>query len=200
MGEARLSWARHRAAADDGSRRSTVMGRSERRREDDGAPQGQSSSDRVDPRHLESLLAGERWQDPRKAPPEHRFTRPRRACQQHVVLPRRCQLERPSPTLLTSNLGEVGQERLLEFLASRRARKRYLLLAAEVGHGLREMADRDDVYAGESCLGRRLGRAEQERQTSPPGPFGNGNRAGYGANPTVERELTDARMLDEAGR
>ena len=200
MREARLARARHGAAADDRRRRGTVVRCAKRRHEDDRAPRRQRPGDRVDPRHLERLVTGQRRQDARQAPSEHRLAGSRRACEQHVVLARRGELERPSPPLLPSHLGEVGQERLLELVAARRGRERDLLLAAQVRDRLRQMVDRDDVDAGQRRLGSRLGRAEQARQPGAARTLGDGDRAGDGANPAVERELAHARVLEQAGR
>ena len=123
----------------------------------------------------------------------------RRARQEHVVLSRGCKLERPSSTLLAPNLGEVGQERLLELVASRRCGERDVLLAAQVGDRLREVADRDDVDAGEGGLGSGLGSTEEARQPGPAGTLGDGDRAGDGAHAAVERELSHAGVLEQAG-
>ena len=198
MREARLAGSRHGTAADDRRGRGAVMGRAERRREDDRAPRRQRSGDRVDPRHLERLVAGERRQDARQAPPEHRLAGSRRAGEEHVVLARRGELERSPPTLLAPHLGEIGQERLLELVAARRRGERDVLLAAEVGDRLREVVDRNGVDAGERRLGGRLGGAEEPRQPCPARALGDGDRAGDRAHAAVERELAHAGVLEQA--
>ena len=80
----------------------------------------------MDPRHLERLVTGQRRQDAREAAPEHRLARARRAGQQHVVLPGGGELESAATALLPPNLGEIGQERLLELVTSRRGGERDL--------------------------------------------------------------------------
>ena len=92
--------------------------------EHDRAPGRQRSRDRVDPRHLERLVAGERRQDARQTPAEHRLAGARRPGEEHVVLAGRGDLERPPPPLLPAHLGEVGHERLLELVAAGRRRER----------------------------------------------------------------------------
>ena len=117
-----------------------------------GRPDGQRSRDGVDPRHLERLVPGQRRQDAREAPPEHRLAGSRRPGEENVVLAGRGELERPPPPLLPANLGEIGNERLLEIVAPGGVGEPDLLLAAKVRDRLGEMADRDDVDAGERRL------------------------------------------------
>ena len=97
------------------------MRRPKRRREDDRPPGRQRPGDGMDPRHLERLVAREWRQDPRQAPAEHRLAGSRRPRQQHVVLAGGRELERPPSALLAPHLREIGQERLLELVAARRA-------------------------------------------------------------------------------
>ena len=152
-----------------------------------GRPAGQRSRHGVDPRHLERLVARERRQDARQAATEHRLARARRPGEENVVLARGGELERPPPALLAPHLREIGHERLLELVASRRGGERDLLLAAEVGDRLREVVDGDDVDAGESGLrtptrphrGAASDRpgALPRRPRSCPRPAGRGRRA-----------------------
>ncbi len=80
---------------------------------------------------------------PGQPPAEHRLARSRRPCEQHVVLSRRGELERPAPALLAAHLGEVGQERLLELVAAGWSGERDVLLAPQVGDRLRQVVHRD---------------------------------------------------------
>ena len=113
------------------------------------------------------------------------------------MLARGRELERPAPALLAAHLGEVGQERLLELVAARWGGERDVLLAPQIGDGLREVVHRNDVDARQRRLGRRLGRADEARQPLAPRTLGDGDRARDGTNATVERELADAAVLEQ---
>ena len=62
MREADLTRPRHRATADDRRGGRAVMRRPKRRPGDERTPRGQDTGHRVDPRHLERLVASERRQ------------------------------------------------------------------------------------------------------------------------------------------
>ena len=59
------------------------------------------------------------------------------------------------------------------------------------------MAHRHRADPRERRLGSRLCRAEEPVQPGPPGALGDGDRAGDGAHAAVERELADARVLEQ---
>ena len=169
----------------------------EGRHEDDRPPGRQRAGDGVDAGHLERLVPRQRRQDAREPPPEHRLAGSRRACEQDVVLSRRRELERAAPALLAAHLGEVGQERLLELVASGRSGERDVLLAPQVGDRLGQVVHRDDVDARQRRLGRRLGRADEAGQPCRRAPSGNGDRARDRPHATVERELADTAVLEQ---
>ena len=102
------------------------------------------------------------------------------------------------PRSWPTHLGEIGQERLLELVATRRRGERDVLLAAEIGGRLGKVVDGDDVDPGERRLGRRLGGAEEELQARATRALGDGDRARDRPDPAVERELTDARRARAA--
>ena len=101
------------------------------------------------------------------------------------------------PALLAAHLREVGQERLLELVAAGWSGERDVLLAPQVGDRLGQVMHRDDIDARERRLGRRLGRADESCQPLPSRALGDGDRARNGPHATVERELTDAAVLEE---
>ena len=73
-------------------------------------------------------------------------------------------------------------------------------LAAEVSHSLRQMPYRHGLDAGEGDLGRRLGGADDVRETRPAGAFGDRERPCDRPDAAVERELTDGCVVGEALR
>ena len=105
--------------------------------------------------------------------------------------------KRPTATLLTAHLREVGQERLLQLVAAGRSGERNVLLAPEVGDRLGQVVHRDDVDTGERRLGRRLGSADETGQPLAPGAFRDGDRARDRTHATVERKLPDTAVLEE---
>ena len=143
MGEARLAGPRHCTTAHDRRRRGAVMRRAERRHEDDRPPGRQRAGDGVDAGHLERLVPRERRQDARQPPPEHRLARSRRSREEDVVLSRCRELQCSAPALLAAYLCEVGQERLLELVASRWSGERDVLLAPQIRDRLGQVVHRD---------------------------------------------------------
>ncbi len=111
MRERDLTRARARASADDGGRRRAVVRSAERRHGDQRARRREQPADRVDPRHLERLLAPKRRQDPRQPAREHRLARAGRPLEQEVVRARRGDLERTASPLLPADVGEIGNGR-----------------------------------------------------------------------------------------
>ena len=107
------------------------------------------------------------------------------------------ELERPAPALLAADLCEVGQERLLELVASRWSRERDVLLAPQVRDRLGQVVHRDDVDTRQRRLGRRLRRADQASQSLTPRTFRNGDRARYRPYAAVEGELADTAVLEQ---
>src|SRR6185436_11018913 len=194
MGEADLPGPRHRPAADDRGRGCAVVRRPEGRRLDEPRARSERAGDGVDARHLERLLLGQRREDGREPPPEHRLARPGRTGKEEVVRPGRGELERPHAPLLATDVREVGE-------VGRRARIRRarrwddLLLAAEVADRLRDVTHADGVDPGERRLARRVGRAQEPREPGARRTFGRCDRPADAADPAVEPELADARVL-----
>jgi len=62
------------------------------------------------------------------------------------------------------------------------------------------MPHRDGLHAGEGDLRRRLGGAYDLAQSGAARSFGDGERAGHGPDPPVERELADRRVAGKALR
>ena len=111
----------------------------------------------------------------------------------------RRELERPPPPLLPANLGEIGHERLLEIVSFGRRREPNVLLAAQVGDRLREVSDRDRRRSRQGRPPDADSAAQMRSfETRPPHSFGDRDRARHGANAPVERELTDAGVLEQA--
>ncbi len=107
VGEARLARRRPRAAADQPGGRDRVVRRAE------GPPGDQPAAvvapgDAVDARHLQRLLSGQRRQDARQAPREHRLADPRRALEEQVVTARRRDLHGVHGLGLAGDVAEVG--------------------------------------------------------------------------------------------
>ena len=75
--------------------------------------------------------------------------------------------------------------------------RRGLDLSAEVRDDLGEVAHGHRLDARERSLGRRLGRADDSRETGTPRSFGDGERARHRANPPVEAELADGGVVGE---
>ena len=173
------------------------MRRAERRHEDDRPPGRQRAGDGVDAGHLERLVPCERRQDAREPTPEHRLAGSRRPREQDVVLSRCRELQCSAPALLAAYLCEVGQERLLELVASRWSGERDVLLAPQIRDRLGQVVHRDDVDTRQCRLGRRLRRANKASQSLTPRTFRNGDRARYRPYATVEGELADTAVLEQ---
>ena len=106
--ETHLARARHAAAADEPRRRDGVVRRSKRTRRERRARRRQQAGHRVDRRHLERLVLGERRQDRRQPARQHRLPRPGRTDQQARVTAGRRDLERALRRVLPDDVGEVG--------------------------------------------------------------------------------------------
>ena len=121
---------------------------------------GQQTGDRVDPRHLESLVAGQRRQDARQPARQHRLTCTGRAGKQEIVSACRRELECAAGAFLPANVREI------EWLLGgppglgRLARLR-LPLAPQVRGGLAQVVQWDRIDPGQRRFGRRSRRAEQ---------------------------------------
>ena len=154
-----------------------------------------SPGDRVDARDLERALGVERRQDAREPPREHRLPRSRRPAEQQVVRARGSDLECTARALVPAHVGEVGRRdrshdrRRLELVR--------LLLAAQIGDRVGEMAERQRLDARERRLCRRVRRAEQPLDPHPARSFGDGENAADPPQPAVERDLTDGRVAVE---
>ncbi len=85
MGEADLAGAGRHSASDHRGRARTVVRCPEGRLPDERPSDGEHSSDRVDARDLECLVAGQRREDRRQPPGKHRLSRPRGPGEQQVV-------------------------------------------------------------------------------------------------------------------
>ncbi len=193
VGEARLAGTRARAAADDRRRRGGVMRRPKRRQLDERLSCRQHACDRVDPRHLERLVARQRREDPGEPAREHRFPGSRRAGEQQVVPSGRSDLERAASPLLAADVTEV---RLRRRDAADELRDRLGLAApAQVRRSLRQVPHGDRLYPGERRLGRRLGRAEEPRQPRAACRLGRDDRPGHRTDAPVERQLPERRVL-----
>ena len=102
--------------------------------------------------------------------------------------------------LLPSNLRQIGDERLLEVVAPRRAREPDLLLSPEVGDRLGEMGDGDDVDARERRLRSGFRRADEPLQARAMHSLGNRDRAGNRSYAPIQRKLADAGVLEQSRR
>ena len=107
VGQARLARHRPRAAADQPGGRDRVVRRAE------GAAGDQPAAvvaprDAVDARHLQRLLSGQRRQDARQAPRQHRLADARRALEEQVVTARRRDLHGVHGLDLAGDVAEVG--------------------------------------------------------------------------------------------
>ena len=113
------------------------------------------------------------------------------------------ELECPPRPLLAANVREI---RML--LGSRersgsgavRPDGRRVALAAQVRHGLGEVAHRDGANPCERHLGRGLGSTQQEIQAGATRPLGDRERPRDRADTAVERQLADRRVPVEVPR
>jgi hypothetical protein len=97
--------------------------------------------------------------------------------------------------LLASYVCEVGLARL--WSARWRADGLRLEASAEVCTRFRQVPNGDRLDPGERGFPGRLGGTEKSAQPGAPRRLGRDERAGNGANPTVERELPDGGVLCE---
>ena len=156
-----------------------------------------SSRDGVDSRDFERLGVAERRQDAGEPAGQHRLARPRRPHEEEVVRADRSDLERAARALLPAQVREIRSGRCRVVLCER-LEGRSGDLAAEVRDDLAEMSYRHRLDARECRLGRRLRRADDMRQPGSSGSFRNGEGSGDRPDPSVERELTDRRVLGES--
>ena len=100
-------------AADDRGRRRRVVRRAERRPYRPAAAPREQARDRVDPRHLERLVAVERRQDARQPAREHRLAGSGRPGEQQIVPAGRRDLQRAARSLLAADVarGRAGGSR-----------------------------------------------------------------------------------------
>ena len=110
--------------------------------------------------------------------------------EQEVVPPGRRDLERAPPTLLPTDVFEIGMGDRRR-TAVRRLVRRRLALAAQVGGSLGEVAQRHGLDARERGLRRRAGGAEQPLEPALAGTFRGGEHAAHGPYAAVERQLAD---------
>ncbi len=156
----------------------------------------QDSRDGVDSRDFERLGVAERRQDAGEAAGQHRLARPRRPHEEQVVRADRGDLERAARALLSAQVREIGSGRC-RVVRGERLEGRSGDLAAEVRDDLAEMSHGHGLDARECRLGRRLRRADDVRQPGSSGSLRNGERSRDRPDPSVERELTDRRVLGE---
>ena len=197
--EARLAGSRSRSAADDRSGRGRVVWRAKRRLGDQRPAGVDEPRDGVDPRHLERLVGCERRQDAGEPPREHGLPCARRAREQEVVRSGGGDLERAAGALLPADVGEVGLRRCRCAPVRRGRVRRRLPLAAQVGDGLRQVAERDGVDAGELGLRRRLGGAEEAREPGPARALRGREHPADRPDAAVEGELAERRVPRERG-
>ena len=192
--EGDLARPRARAASDDGGHRHAVVRRPKRRLRDERLPGREESRDRMDPRHLERLASHELREDPRKPAREHGLPRAWRSHQQQVVRADGCDLERTPGALLAAHVSEVRGGDVLGRAVGKRLVPRRLDLSAEVGHDLSEVTYRHRLDARERDLGGRLGCADDMRESRSPRSLGDGERARYRPDASVESKLADRSM------
>ena len=108
---------------------------------------------------------------------------------------RSCELERTSRPFLTADVGEI--ERRPARLAVRGNEFGSLELAAEVRHRLGQVANTDRPDSGESCLGRRLVRADEPLEACTSHALSHAQHAAYAPQPPVEGELAARSVLGE---
>jgi hypothetical protein len=150
----------------------------------------------MDAGDLERLRSGQRRQDPRQPPGEHRLARSRRPHQQEVVRARSRDLERTAGALLAANVREIGDLGRVGVLRQW-LEGGHVDLAAKVRDHLAQRRDRNRLDAGEGCLGCRLGRADHAPHARPSGALGHRQRPGDRPDSAVERELAHGRVLGE---
>ena len=105
MREARLARTKVGPTADDRSRRSAVMRRTEGRSRDEWMLAVDEPGHGMNARDLEGSLGVEQRQDPGKPACQHRLPRPGRAAEEQVVLTRRRELESPPRAFLPADVG-----------------------------------------------------------------------------------------------
>ena len=195
--EGDLARARARAAADDRGRRRAVMGRTKRRRRDERPARRQQAGDRVDAGDLESLLPRQCRQDARQPPRQHRLARSGRPHEQEVVRAGSGDLERTSSAFLSAYLREIGEQRRLDACSASGSNAGASISPRKYATTSPSVPYRNGLDARESGLG-----ADSAAQTTCVEPraastFGDGERARDRADPPVERELTDSRVLGQ---
>ena len=166
------------------------MWRAERRRSNERTAGRQQSGDGVDPRDLERLLRRETGQDAGKPTREHRLPRARRAREQEIVAPGSCDLERAPPTLLATDVFEIGMRDGGRAVGLRLERGR-LAFAPQIRHGFREMAKRHRLDACERRLGCGARGAEQPLEPALAGALGGGEHSAHRPYAAVERQFAD---------
>ena len=120
---------------------------------------------------------------------------PGRAREQKVVPASRRQLESATGALLAPHVGEVGTPRSVA--PFRRDDGAGLEGAAQVSACLGEVLDRDRLDPAQSGFLRGLGRTDEPVETGPARRLGGDERAGHGANASVQRELPERGVLSE---
>ena len=149
--------------------------------------------DRVDARDLERLVLLERRENPGQAARKHRLADAGRAAEQHVVPPRRRELERTAGAFLAANVGEV--ERPSTRLAVADDELGRLELTAQIRHCIGEVADANRLDAGQRRLRAGVVGADETLEPCAPRAFGHGDDAADAAEAPVERELTARRVF-----
>ena len=201
MRERDLPGPRARPAADDGGRGRGVVRRAEGCDGDQRPPRWQQPGDRVDPRHLERLAAGQRGRMPGKTPREHGLPGAGRAREEEVVPAGGGDLERAARPLLPADVGEVR--------GPRRGRARPRTVVRSPAPRSRRGSRRRPPPRSRTGTGRTPARATPaadstahttQLEPARDAPLGDGERARDRPDAPVERELPDGRVLGEALR
>ena len=190
MGKARLARAWASPATDDRRHRRAVVRGAKGRLLDQCAGAIQNASDGMNSRDLERRIAAERRQDAWEPPRKHRLARPGRTCQQEVVAAGGGQFKRAAGTLLSAYIGQIRRSHAKSIAVRRDIRWRPTS-AAEICHGLGQVAERDWLDSRQSRLRRRLRRAEDALEADAPCSLGDSQDAADGAEPPIKCELAD---------
>jgi hypothetical protein len=138
------------------------MRRAKRRLRDKRMVGVEQPRNRMDPRHLKRLVFGERRQDSRQPPCEHRLSCSGRAAEQKVVSARSCELQRATGSFLAAHVGKIerGQR---DRPSVRRHVRLELELAAEIPGRVGKVAHWNRLDACERGLVAGIRRTEQLR-------------------------------------